>query len=162
MRETLRLQPPASTIRIDPDGRPLRHPDTGETLPTKGFMLWAVDVGLGRNAAYWPDAGAFRPERFLDGSWDRYAWIPFSKGPRNCIGQELALIESKAILALTLREFDVRTAFAEVGKLKGDGSGYPCDTAGVQEQFGEEMYQIQLGTAKPREGMPCRVSLRGS
>lgn len=102
-------------------------------------MLWAVDVGFGRSEKYWPDAGAFRPERFLDGSWNKDAWVPFSKGVRNCIGQELALIESKIILAMTLREFDVQVALDEVTKLKGDGSRYPCDTAGVQEQFGEEM-----------------------
>lgn len=160
MREVLRLQPPASTIRTAPKDFVLRHPETGELLPTDGFMLWAVDTGIGRSEAYWRDAHAFRPERFLDHSWNKDAWIPFSKGVRNCIGQELAIIESRIILAMTLREFDVECAFAEVERLKGDGTPYPCDTKGVQEQFGEEMYQIQLGTAKPREGMPCRVKAR--
>lgn len=177
IRESLRLQPPASTVRMAPKDFVLRHPDTGEHLPTEGMMIWPVDVGLGRSQRYWPDAAAFKPERYLDGSWNKDAWVPFSKGVRNCIGQELAIIESKVILAMTLREFDFETAFAEVDKLKGDGTGYPCDTKGVQEQvswllsrntldmvayssqFGEEMYQIQLGTAKPREGMPCRVRL---
>lgn len=123
-------------------------------------MLWAVNVGLHRSEAYWPDPGAFRPERYLDGSWNKDAWVPFSKGVRNCIGQELAVMESKVILAMTLREFDFQVAFDELGKLRDDGSGYPSDTDGIQTQFNEEMYQIQLGTAKPREGMPCRVKLR--
>ncbi|KAI7129987.1 hypothetical protein KC352_g31387, partial [Hortaea werneckii] len=88
------------------------------------------------------------------------AWIAFSKGNRNCIGQELAIIETKVILAMTLRLFDFEPAFDELDKLKGDKSGYPSDTSGVQEQFGDAAYQIQLGTAKPREGMPCRIKLR--
>lgn len=124
-------------------------------------MLWAVNVGLHRSNAYWTDPGVFNPDRFLASDWNKDAWVPFSKGVRNCIGQELAIIESKIILAMTLRNFDVDTRMDEVEKLKGDGSGYPCDVEGVQEQFGEEMYQIQLGTAKPREGMPCRVRMRG-
>jgi len=138
----------------------LRHPETGEALPTEGHMLWAVNVGLGRSAAYWSDANAFNPDRFLKNDWNKDAWVPFSKGIRNCIGQELAIIESKVILAMTLRSFDVDTRMDEVEKLRGDGSGYRGDVDGVQKQFGEEMYQIQMGTAKPREGMPCRVRTR--
>ena len=125
-------------------------------------MLWAVDIGFGRSKAYWPDANSFRPERYLSSEgWNKDAWVAFSKGVRNCIGQELAIIEAKVILAMTVRSFDFEVAFGELLKLKGDGSGYPSDTTGVQEQYGEEGYQIQLGTAKPREGMPCRVRLRG-
>lgn len=83
--------------------------------------------------------------------------MPFSKGTRNCIGQELAIIETKIILAMTIRSFDFVPAFHELSKLKGDGSGYESDEKGVQEQFGDVAYQVQLGTAKPREGMPCRL-----
>lgn len=86
--------------------------------------------------------------------------MAFSKGNRNCVGQELAIIETKTILAMTLRTFDFEPAFSELDKLKGDNSGYPSDMSGVQEQFGDEAYQVQLGTAKPREGMPCRIKLR--
>lgn len=71
------------------------------------------------------------------------------------------MIETKVILAMTLRTFDFQPAFDELEKLRGDGSGYPSDVEGVQEQFGDEAYQVQLGTAKPREGLPCRVKLRG-
>lgn len=59
-----------------------------------------------------------------------------------------------------LRKFDFVEAYDEVGKLKGDGSGYPSLTSGVLEQFGERAYQCQKGTAKPNEGMPCRVVVR--
>ncbi|KAK3112559.1 hypothetical protein LTR53_011052 [Teratosphaeriaceae sp. CCFEE 6253] len=169
-REVLRMQPPASTIRVGQPGFFIHDPETGEALPTEGYMIWPVDVGLHRSAKYWSDPHVFRPERHLHGDkgdaddsanfTSNNAWVAFSKGTRNCIGQELAIIETKVILAMTLRQFDFHAAFDELDKLKGDKSGYPSDSTGIQEQFGDEAYQIQLGTAKPREGMPCRVSLR--
>ena len=160
-REVLRIQPPASTVRVGQKGFFLHDPKTGEPLPTEDIMLWPVDVGIHRNEEIWGDPHTFRPERHLpggDGSKD--AWVAFSKGVRNCIGQELAIIETKVILAMTIRSFDFESAYGELEKLKNDGSGYPSDVHGVQKQFGEEAYQIQLGTAKPREGMPCRLRLR--
>ena len=52
-----------------------------------------------------PDAAEFRPERWLeeDGPAARahpFAYQPFSKGPRDCIGQQFALIELRTVLAL--------------------------------------------------------------
>lgn len=161
IREALRLQPPASTVRQGQKGFYLRDPDTGEQLPTENFMLWPVDVGIGRSARYWPDRHSFKPERFLDpAGYHKDAWIPFSKGTRNCIGQSLAEMEVKIILAMTLRQFHIESAYAEVENLKGDASGYPSDNSGIQTIFGDEAYQVQVGSAKPREGMPVRVSLR--
>lgn len=128
-------------------------------------MVWPVDVGLHRHAGSWGDPNVFRPERFLSNKpapegANKDAFVAFSKGTRSCIGQELAVIETKVILAMTMRSFDFESAYGELDKLKGDGTGYPSDMTGVQEQFGDEAYQIQLGTAKPREGMPCRIKLR--
>lgn len=118
-------------------------------------MLWPVDVGLHRNPKYWPDPNAFRPERHLQTSKDKAdlsanynskeAWVGFSKGIRSCIGQELAIIENKVVLAMTMRTFDFEAAFGELDKLKDDKSGYPSDMTGIQEQFGDEAYQVQLG-----------------
>lgn len=127
-------------------------------------MLWAINVGMHRSKRLWKDPHVFNPQRWLtkaappEGA-DRDAFVAFSRGPRNCIGQELALLEIKMVLAMTVRTFNFKAAFDELDKLRNDGSGYPSDMSGIQEQFGDEAYQIQLGTAKPREGMPCRVSL---
>jgi cytochrome P450 len=161
IREVLRLQPPVSTIRIGQKGFYLRDPETGDPLPTDNFMLWPVDTGIGRSAKYWSDPHTFNPDRFLSSSYPKDAWIPFSKGIRNCIGQDLAIMEVKIILAMTMRHFEFQVSYQEVETLKGDGSGYPSENHGIQTQFGEEGYQIQIGAAKPREGLPCRVSLRG-
>ena len=111
-------------------------------------MLFAQNVGQHFNPNIWgPDAMTFRPERWLTDSApplgaDKDAYVPFSKGPRNCIGQELALLELRMVLAMTVRLFDFKEAFEEVEALKGDGSGYPSELGGVQEQFGEKAYQV--------------------
>lgn len=122
-------------------------------------MMWPVNVGMNRYPKYFPDPHVFNPERFLPGNTtdNKDAWMSFSKGPRNCIGQELAVIELKTLLALTIRSWDLVPAYDELNKLKDDGAGYPNLTTGVLEQFGERAYQVQLGTAKPSEGLPCRL-----
>jgi hypothetical protein len=126
--------------------------------------MWPSAPGFHRNPKYFPDPHTFLPERFLPSSPlsqtnNLNAWLPFSKGPRNCIGQELAMIESKVILAMTMRTWDFVPAYHELDLLEGDGTGYPNLKDGPLEMYGERMYQVQLGTAKPAEGLPCRLRL---
>ncbi|OCK83786.1 cytochrome P450 [Lepidopterella palustris CBS 459.81] len=167
VREVLRLFPPASTVRIGREGYFVKDPVTGKMLPTEGFLIWVHAIGMHRSPRLWgPDVHSFVPERFLPENSSKVppnAWRPFEKGPRNCIGQELALLEVKIILVLTLRMFDVRAAYGELDKLSGDGSLWAKDKAGrkgVQETWGEEAYQVLLASAKPREGMPARARRR--
>lgn len=122
-------------------------------------MLMPSDIGLHRHPAHFPSPHSFLPERFLDNYKSNAAYIPFSKGPRSCIGQELALLETKIILVMTLRKFVVKPAYADLRLLRGDGSGWPNDESGVQEVWGDEAYQVMMGSAKPREGYPARVEM---
>jgi cytochrome P450 family 709 len=58
---------------------------------------------------YWEgDPDAFNPARFKNGqsagaALHPMAFIPFSAGPRNCIGFQFALLEAKAVLAVILQ-----------------------------------------------------------
>jgi hypothetical protein len=70
------------------------------------------------------------------------------------------MIEMKIILAMTVRKYDFSAAFAELDQLKGDGTIWPNDNSRIQEVYRDEAYQVKLGSAKPREGMPVRVTLR--
>lgn len=167
IKEVLRLWPPASSIRLGQKGYFIKDPISGEMLPTEGYSVWTVSMCMGRSAKIWgPDVDDFKPERFLPENADQVppnAWRPFEKGPRNCIGQELALIEMKVVLALTVREFDVRAAYDELKTLSNDGSLWAKDNSfrnGPQNVFGEDMYQVLLAAAKPSEGMPARVKRR--
>ena len=63
------------------------------------------------------------------------AWRPFERGPRNCIGQELASLEARVILACVARRYD----FEKVGygALEVGGDGNP-----VFEE-GNETYKVK-------------------
>jgi cytochrome P450 len=58
--------------------------------------------GLHHNAAVYPDPDRFDPDRFTveaEAARHRCAWLPFSAGPRVCIGNHFALLEGQLVLA---------------------------------------------------------------
>ena len=52
----------------------------------------------------------FDPNRFLAKAHEPYTFLPFNDGPRNCIGQHLALLESKMVLALLAQRYSFSVA----------------------------------------------------
>jgi cytochrome P450 len=67
--------------------------------------------GIHRNPYHWENPDEFLPERFtVENSKGRhpYAYIPFSAGPRNCIGQHFALNEEIYILSMIYKRFYLR------------------------------------------------------
>jgi cytochrome P450 len=81
----------------------------GVTLPARSL----VDIQIYRlhhNAAVWPDSLEFRPTRFLPENLlkiDNFSFVPFSAGPRNCIGQHFAMHEMKIAIARILRKYNL-------------------------------------------------------
>jgi cytochrome P450 len=59
-----------------------------------------------RNPRVYERAAEFRPERFLDGTPDTFAWIPFGGGIRRCIGASFAQLEMKTMLRTMLSEYE--------------------------------------------------------
>ncbi|KAH8268245.1 hypothetical protein KR026_002418 [Drosophila bipectinata] len=110
--ETLRLFPPIPfSIR---DATEAFFLSNGVLVP-KGVILGIDIFNMHRNRDLWGhDADSFNPDRFLavnDRLRHPYAFIPFSKGRRNCIGWKYAQISIKVALARVLRNFIITTTF---------------------------------------------------
>ncbi|KAE9967037.1 hypothetical protein EG327_011641 [Venturia inaequalis] len=179
IKETLRLYPPASTIRHGREGfylyeREKQGPGQMAKYPTAGFMVFGNHHGLHHNPRYWIDPEEFLPERFLVGNEGRSrlspvqdAWRPFEKGPRVCMGQELAMVEIKAVLMLVVREFDISPAYDEWDKRMGQekceakvGWGALLPSSTIRHVAGDRVYQTTGGGGShPADGYPCRVRI---
>ncbi|RIB27363.1 cytochrome P450 [Gigaspora rosea] len=60
------------------------------------------------NPNIWNDADKFIPERFINPTKEtKNNWIPFSIGPRNCLGRNFSMMEQKVVIALTLLNFEI-------------------------------------------------------
>jgi cytochrome P450 len=106
VKETLRSRP----VIVDV-ARKLTAPATigGYELAAGTFVLPAI-AALHHREDVFPEPERFRPERFLDGKTDNYAWIPFGGGVRRCIGASFAEYEMRTIL----REFVERAELRPV------------------------------------------------
>ena len=105
VKESLRLHPPVPRI-----GRNLTKdielPD-GRVIP-EGTAVAMNIYACHHNPDIWNEPEVFDPERFApENSVNRhnYAHIPFSAGPRNCIGQNFAMNELKTAIALIVKHF---------------------------------------------------------
>ncbi|CAL1678403.1 unnamed protein product [Lasius platythorax] len=103
IKETLRLFPvvPVVARQLTEDLR------MGEIILPKGADIVVALGKVLRNKKYWPNPLEFDPDRFLPerlgNSYSYY--MPFSNGPRNCIGMKYAMISMKVILATLIRTF---------------------------------------------------------
>ncbi|XP_064136966.1 cytochrome P450 4F3-like isoform X1 [Loxodonta africana] len=107
IKESLRMYPPVTIISrcctqdiVFPDGR---------VIP-KGVICLISIFGTHHNPSVWPNPEVYDPFRFNSENTQKrspLAFIPFSAGPRNCIGQTFAMTEMKVVLALTLLRFRV-------------------------------------------------------
>jgi len=83
----------------------------GYTLP-KGTTANLDFYSLHRDERYFPDPEVFDPDRFLPEHTSRrnpYAYLPFSAGMRNCLGQKFAMLAVKVILSSILHKFRVES-----------------------------------------------------
>lgn len=104
INESLRLLPPAWMIGREPT----LEMQVGEYRISKGETILMPIYTLHRDERSFPEPEAFRPERWADGLAKRIhpcAYIPFSTGPRVCIGKEFAKMEAVLLLATIAQRF---------------------------------------------------------
>ena len=106
-QETLRLYPPVPMM-VREAACPAEF--RGRDVP-KGAQIVLSPWHLHRHDRLWEDPDAFCPARFgpeatpADKSAARAAYMPFSAGPRVCVGAAFAMTEGILSLAMLLRAF---------------------------------------------------------
>lgn len=155
VKETLRLHPPAATARMVPEADAwtpaLEIEINGKMTRVDGLRIYPAQYLIHRNPKIWgADALEFRPERWLDEEYIANlppgSWRPFERGPRNCIGQELAMLEGKVVLACVARGFE----FRKVGYTGQEVNGL----------LEREVWNTHAVTSVPVDGMMMKVSVR--
>ncbi|KAJ3656430.1 hypothetical protein Zmor_015510 [Zophobas morio] len=105
LKETLRLYPSVPVI-----GRYTTEEMNfdGYVIP-KNTNIVIFIYGLHRNPDYFPEPEKFKPERFENFNNSLpFSYIPFSAGPRNCIGQKFAMLEMKSVISKIVRQFEIK------------------------------------------------------
>lgn len=106
IQETLRLFPPASLVARET----FRDIKIGALHVPKNVSMWIPISTMHHDKSIWgPNADKFNPDRFVNGISGAckkpYLFMPFGLGARTCLGQNLAMVELKVILALILSKF---------------------------------------------------------
>ncbi|KAF5284523.1 hypothetical protein FQR65_LT13508 [Abscondita terminalis] len=120
--ETLRLYPPVPII-----ARQLRHNvklASGDYDLPAGCTVVIGTLPLHRRSDLYPNPDKFDPDNFLpERSANRhyYGFVPFSAGPRSCVGRKYAMLKLKILLSTIMRNFRIRSDLTEKDfKLQGD------------------------------------------
>eukprot|EP01062_Namystynia_karyoxenos_P018801 TRINITY_DN16_c0_g2_i1.p1 TRINITY_DN16_c0_g2~~TRINITY_DN16_c0_g2_i1.p1 ORF type:complete len:991 (+),score=448.41 TRINITY_DN16_c0_g2_i1:97-2973(+) len=133
-QEALRIYGPSPVMARKLGPRPTElggkviPPDTQAMVPLAKLAL---------DPRYWKDPLAFWPERpewhddkgkFLPFSRTRGAFMPFSDGPRSCVGRHFAKMEFVMLIATVFRKYDFKPAPGYVHGTSFNGFGFhPCD-----------------------------------
>ncbi|KAH7401867.1 cytochrome P450 [Phaeosphaeria sp. MPI-PUGE-AT-0046c] len=175
IKEALRLWPPAASARMSHNGLKLRTSSGDEVCFDKCVIYLCQHIIHRDPKIYGETADDFVPERWVGDSSTSAtveendpttgaskipagSWRPFERGPRNCIGQELANLEARVILACTLRRYD----FVKVGlgEIETDEKGQPIIDEKGRYKTKSEVASTMSITSKPIDRMVMRVRLR--
>ncbi|XP_011501501.1 PREDICTED: cytochrome P450 4g15-like [Ceratosolen solmsi marchali] len=112
--ETLRLFPPVPII-----ARQLKHDVqlvSGNYVVPSGSTIVIPQYKIHRQEKYYANPDVFNPDNFLpENMQDRhyYAYIPFSAGPRSCVGRKYAMLKLKVLISTFLRNYQVFSDLTE-------------------------------------------------
>jgi cytochrome P450 len=107
--ESMRLFPPAWAF----SRQALGDDELGGFCLPRGWLALVIPYVLHRLPAYWENPDAFDPERFTPERTairPKFVYLPFGAGPRQCIGNQFALVEAQLVLATLAREYRLHLA----------------------------------------------------
>jgi cytochrome P450 len=121
IKEALRLHPVLSEV-----GRKVtRDVELGGYDVAAGTVVLPSIAAVQRRADVYPHPDRFRPERFLDGEVEQYAWIPFGGGTRRCPGAAFAQHEMRIVIRMILERTELRAADDRPDRVKLRGVTRP-------------------------------------
>ncbi len=107
VRESLRYYPPAPGFARTPTEA---FSINGLSFKRRDILMVSI-YALHRQAAFYPEPEAFRPERFApEAPQPRYTYLPFGAGPRTCVGSAFAMLEMQAVLATMVQSLRLSLA----------------------------------------------------
>ncbi|EAR91921.1 cytochrome P450 family monooxygenase (macronuclear) [Tetrahymena thermophila SB210] len=105
LKESLRLIPPA--VNVFPR-KVIKDLQIGKFQLKKGDAVNTNFICGHYNPQVFKNPEQFDPSRWMNANeQNQFSFTPFSLGPRNCIGQHLAMIEGKCMLAYILLNFEI-------------------------------------------------------
>jgi cytochrome P450 len=105
--ESMRLYPPAYAIGREA----IEECELGGFRVPAGTTLFLLQWVLHRDNRYFEEPERFRPERWSPERMQKlpkYAYFPFGGGPRQCIGNSFAMMETVLVLATMAQKFEMR------------------------------------------------------
>ncbi len=102
--ESMRLYPPAWAF----SRQALADDRLGGFPLPRGWLALVVPFVLHRMPAYWRDPETFDPERFSpeqSAARPKFVYLPFGAGPRQCIGNQFALMEAHLVVATLAQRY---------------------------------------------------------
>ncbi|KRT83139.1 cytochrome P450, partial [Oryctes borbonicus] len=140
--ETLRMYPPVPIIarKVKED---VKLASGDYTIPEGATVILAPFV-MHRNPKSFPNPNVFNPDNFLAEKCQErhyYSYIPFSAGPRSCVGRKYAMLKLKVLLATILRRYKVKSTVDEKDFiLQGDIILKRTDGFMIQLEDRQEIY----------------------
>ncbi|XP_036318645.1 cytochrome P450 4g1-like [Rhagoletis pomonella] len=122
IKETLRLYPPVPVIgrKVNEDV-PLA---SGPYVIPKGTTVILGQYAVHRRPDCYENPEKFDPDNFLPEKMAKrhyYSYIPFSAGPRSCVGRKYAMLMLKVLLSTLVRKFHIHSNVDESQfNLQGD------------------------------------------
>ncbi|KAG4066159.1 hypothetical protein HA402_010361 [Bradysia odoriphaga] len=126
LKETLRLYPILPFLDRECDAMEgySMEPYSSFKIP-RGMPVYIPIYSLQRDPEYFPDPDHFIPERFYsdNGTTNEFLWLPFSTGPRSCIGERFAMMQMRVAIVSLLKSYSIELTDGSPKSIELDKEG---------------------------------------